>query len=204
MFDFLKPSLPRCLFSGPTVSLRPPRWSDQKEWLVLRSESKAFLEPWEPAWSRDALSPAAFRNRVQRIRAEWRAGMGYGFFIVHNETGALLGGVTLANVRRGVVESANIGYWIGSGHARRGYMGEAIQIALDFAFTTLGLHRVEAACLVHNEASKSLLLKSGFQPEGRARKLLCIAGRWQDHDTFAILRTDDRPAVPVRTRMPAR
>lgn len=166
--------------------------------MSVRDRSKAFLEPWEPAWPRDALTPGAYRRRLHRVEQEWRSGVGYGFFIVDNATDELMGGITLANVRRGVVESANVGYWIASQYARQGYMSEAIQILLDFAFGKLNLHRVEAACLVHNEASRNLLLKSGFHLEGRARKYLCIAGRWQDHDTFGILRTDDRPVVPVR------
>lgn len=197
MFDLFRQAPPKCVMRGPTVTIRAPRWADEKAWIAIRSNSKAFLEPWEPAWSRDALSPAAFRRRVQRIEQEWRAGIGYGFFVFHNDSGEMLGGITFANVRRGVVESANVGYWIGADHTRRGYMSEALQIGLDFAFRRLGLHRVEAACLVHNDASRELLLKSGFRQEGRARKYLCIAGRWQDHDTFGILRTDDRPAVPV-------
>jgi len=200
MLDFFKSTPPRCIFSGPRVFLRPPRWSDQQAWISLRGASRSFLEPWEPAWSRDALTPAAFRRRVRRIEQEWRAGNGYGFFIFRNDSQALLGGITLANVRRGVVESANIGYWTGAEHARKGYMAEALQIMLDFSFGKLHLHRIEAACLVHNEASRELLLKSGFQLEGRARKYLCINGRWQDHDTFGILRSDDRPAVPVLER----
>lgn len=200
MLNLFRSSLPNNRFIGPRVTLRAPRRADQKSWIDIRGRSKTFLEPWEPAWSRDALTPGAFRRRYERIEEEWRTGIGYGLFIQSNETGALLGGVTLANVRRGVVESANIGYWIGAPHARKGYMAEALQIALDFSFRKLGLHRVEAACLVHNEASRNLLLKSGFQAEGRARKYLCIAGRWQDHDTFAILRTDDRPMIPVLER----
>lgn len=200
MFSLFRSALPNSRFIGPRVTLRAPRRSDQKAWIDIRSRSKTFLEPWEPAWSRDALSPNAFRRRYERVEDEWRAGIGYGLFITDNETGNLLGGVTLANVRRGVVESANIGYWIGAPYARKGFMSEGLQIALDFSFRKLGLHRVEAACLVHNDASRNLLLKSGFQAEGRARKYLCIAGRWQDHDTFAILRTDDRPVVPVLER----
>ncbi|MBO6837381.1 MAG: GNAT family protein [Alphaproteobacteria bacterium] len=197
MLQFFRHSLPRCRYAGPRIALRPPRVSDQAAWMAVRDRSKAFLEPWEPAWPRDALTPGAYRRRLHRVEQEWRSGVGYGFFIVDDGTDDLLGGITLANVRRGVVESANVGYWIAEQHARQGYMSEAIQVLLDFAFCKLNLHRVEAACLVHNEASRNLLLKSGFQLEGRARKYLCIAGRWQDHDTFGILRTDDRPAVPV-------
>ena len=56
-----------------------------------------------------------------------------------------------------------------------------------FAFRTLGLHRVEAACLPSNAASRGLLAKTGFREEGYARKYLCIDGKWQDHILFGIL-----------------
>lgn len=197
MFDILRGVPTRSIFTGPHVYLRPPARADLRDWLIIREQSRGFLEPWEPAWTPDALTGGAYRRRRRRIDQEWRSGIGFGFFIFHNESNALLGGITLANVRHGVVSAANVGYWIGEPHARNGYMSEALQIILDFAFQKLNLHRVEAACLVHNDASRELLLKSGFQQEGRARKYLCIAGRWQDHDTFGILRTDPRPAVPV-------
>jgi len=74
-------------------------------------------------------------------------------------------------------------------------MAEAVYLILDLAFEDLGLHRVEAACLVHNEPSRKLLLKLGFSEEGLARRYLRIDGRWQDHRTFGILSTDPRIKV---------
>ena len=68
-------------------------------------------------------------------------------------------------------------------------------LVLSFAFETLGLNRVEAACLPHNAASRRLLIKLGFREEGLARRYLCIDGRWQDHVTHAILRGDPRLAL---------
>ena len=74
-------------------------------------------------------------------------------------------------------------------------MAEAIQLSLDFSFDTLGLHRIEAACLPSNTPSRNLLLKSGFVQEGFARSYLRINGTWQDHVCYAILRTDSRPGI---------
>jgi ribosomal-protein-alanine N-acetyltransferase len=71
-------------------------------------------------------------------------------------------------------------------------MAEAVGLVLDYAFDDLRLHRVEAACLVHNKPSSNLLLKIGFTEEGVARQYLCIDGRWQDHRTFGILQADRR------------
>ena len=44
--------------------LRPPHIRDYEGWAKLRRESREFLVPWEPEWSRDHLSIRAFRNRV--------------------------------------------------------------------------------------------------------------------------------------------
>jgi [ribosomal protein S5]-alanine N-acetyltransferase len=104
----------------------------------------------------------------------------------------LTGGIGLSNVRRGVAETASLGYWIGEPYARQRYMSAALPLVLDFAFDRLRLHRVEAACLPTNVPSRALLLRTGFQQEGYARNYLLIDGKWQDHLLFAILREDWR------------
>jgi ribosomal-protein-alanine N-acetyltransferase len=71
-------------------------------------------------------------------------------------------------------------------------MTESVRLGLRFAFATLGLHRVEAACLVHNDASRRVLEKTGFIREGLARGYLKIDGKWQDHLLFAVLRENLR------------
>ncbi len=118
---------------------------------------------------------------------------GYAFLIFRHEDGRLVGGVSMSNIRRGVAQSASLGYWMGAPFARHGYMTEALEAVLDFGFNSLGLHRIEAACLPSNQASRGLLAKVGFREEGYAREYLRINGVWQDHVLFAILRTDARP-----------
>ncbi len=174
------------------VYLRPPRQGDWQAWSALRHESRDFLVPWEPIWSPDALTRQAFRHRIRTYDAEWRQGSSHSFLIFRRADDALLGGVTLGNVRRGVADTASLGYWIGAPNARRGHMTEALAGVLDFAFERLGLHRVEAACLPSNTASKGLLLKMGFTQEGYTRKYLRINGEWRDHLLFAVLREDAR------------
>lgn len=164
----------------------------------MRAESRDFLVPWEPTWAYDALTRSAFRRRLRLYRAEMRQGLGYSFLIFRQNDDALLGGITLSNVRRGVAQTASIGYWVGARFSQQGYMTEAIACILRFAFKDLQLHRVEAACLKENVASTSLLRKSGFREEGLAREYLRINGRWQDHLLFAILRSDSSapPSTP--------
>jgi len=174
------------------VRLRPPRRGDWRAWTRLRGQSRAFLEPWEPSWPVDALTRGAFRRRLRQHLFEQESGLGYSFLIFRREDGVLLGGITISNLRRGVAQSANLGYWIGQPYARQGYMAEALSAVLDFAFERLDLHRVEAACLPGNAASQGLLRKVGFSEEGYARRYLRINGQWQDHVLFAILREDPR------------
>lgn len=172
------------------VYLRPPVQRDWREWAALRAESREFLVPWEPTWAYDALTRGAFRRRLKVYHAEMRQGISYSFLVFRRADDALIGGVTLSNVHRGVAQSASLGYWAGVRHSRQGYMTEALAAALGHAFGALGLHRVEAACLPDNAASRALLLRSGFREEGHAREYLRINGRWQDHILFGLVRGD--------------
>jgi ribosomal-protein-alanine N-acetyltransferase len=98
--------------------------------------------------------------------------------------------LTLANVRRGCAQAASLGYWMGEAYARQGLMTAAVNAILPFAFETLRLHRIEAACIPGNVASTRLLEKTGFKREGFAREYLCIDGAWQDHLLYARLKHD--------------
>ena len=179
------------------VYLRPPARGDWNEWAVLRSESRGHLEPWEPAWGRDALSRKAFMRRLRVHAVQSLTDRGYVFFIFERRGDALVGGVSLNHVRRGIGQTASLGYWIGEPHARRGYMTDALCALLPFAFEGLGLHRLSAAVLERNAASQRVLEKVGFVREGVARKYLRIADEWQDHAIYAMLSTDERPAAAM-------
>ena len=176
---------------GAMVRLRPHRASDFQEWANLRETSRDFLQPWEPTWPADDLTRGAFRRRLKRYAEDQRADQSYSFFIALKPEGVLVGGITLANIRRGVAQAGSIGYWVGEPYARTGIMSAALRAIIPFSFGTLRLHRLEAACIPTNAASIGLLEKSGFQREGYARQYLCINGMWQDHLLYA--RTKDEP-----------
>lgn len=178
---------------GDGVYLRTPQMADFNDWAAVREESASFLKPWEPSWPLDDLTRTAFRRRLKRYHREVREDQAYPFFLFRSGEDALMGGVTLSHVRRGVAQACSIGYWIGAPYARQGYMTRALQTLLPFVFETLRLNRLEAACLPHNAASIALLEKVGFQREGYARQYLCINGVWQDHLLYAMLNNDLRP-----------
>jgi ribosomal-protein-alanine N-acetyltransferase len=182
------------VISGDGVFLRYPRVGDFAAWARVRDESRTFLAPWEPAWATDELSKGAFRRRLKRYQREAREDSAYAFFVFRGADNELLGGCTLSNVRRGVTQCCALGYWVGERFARQGYMFDAVCALIPFIFRTLGLHRIEAACLPSNDASRSLLAKAGFWQEGVARRYLQINGEWQDHLLFALLSEDVQPA----------
>jgi ribosomal-protein-alanine N-acetyltransferase len=174
--------------AGDGVILRTPQVTDHSEWVALRETSREFLTPWEPTWPADDLSRSAFRRRIRRYAEDLRTDQGYAFLIVRGSDDVLVGGLTLANIRRGVAQAGSLGYWMGKPHARHGYMTAAVRAVIPFAFSTLRLHRLEAACIPTNNGSIKLLEKTGFVREGYARDYLCINGIWQDHLLYARLK----------------
>jgi [ribosomal protein S5]-alanine N-acetyltransferase len=178
---------------GEGVYLRLSEMGDYQEWSSLRERSRAFLTPWEPLWPADDLTRASFRLRVRRHADEMARDEAYSFFVFREGDDALLGGLSLGHVRRGVSQAATLGYWMGEPYAGKGYMSRAVRAALGYAFRIQGLHRVEAACLPSNEPSKRLLERVGFQQEGYARAYLSINGQWRDHLLFALLESDPSP-----------
>lgn len=175
---------------GEGLYLRAPQSSDFSEWTALRETSRTFLTPWEPTWPADDLTRAAFRRRLRRYSEDIRNDLAYPFFIFDRPHNHLVGGLTIANVRRGVAQAGSLGYWIGVPFARQGYMTRAVRAVIPFCFDALRLHRLEAACIPTNAASIALLERTGFKREGYAREYLCIDGIWQDHLLYALLRQD--------------
>jgi [ribosomal protein S5]-alanine N-acetyltransferase len=170
---------------GDGVMLRTPQMDDFEEWAALRETSRDFLTPWEPTWPVDDLTRGAYRRRIKRYAEDLRSDQGYAFLIARNSDGALVGGLTLANIRRGVAQAGSLGYWTGLPFVRQGYMTTAVRAVIPFAFGSLRLHRLEAACIPSNSGSIKLLEKTGFAREGYAREYLCINGIWQDHLLYA-------------------
>lgn len=178
---------------GNGVWLRPPLSGDYAAWAELRHLSRAHLTPWEPQWAADELSRSAFKLRLRFYAREAREDLGYAYFVFRSGDDRLIGGLTISNVRRGVSQSASLGYWMGTPYVRRGFMRSAVLAAVGHSFDVLRLNRVEAACLPTNAGSIRVLETSGFAHEGLARSYLKINGVWQDHLLFARLMGDPMP-----------
>ncbi len=174
------------------LTLRLPVHTDWRAWAALREASAAFLTPWEPVWAHDHLSRRAFTNRVYWAQRAETQGGALPFLMIRRADQALVGAITLDNIRRGPAQTGTLGYWTGAAFARQGYMREAILGVVHHAFTTLDLSRVEAACLPENAASRGVLESTGFKYEGVAQSYLQINGRWRNHVLYAALRPDRR------------
>ncbi len=174
------------------MALRPPQHSDYRQWSSLRRDSADFLKPWEPTWADDHLSRKGFTNRVYWAQRSIAGGSALPLFLIRRKDDALLGAITIDNIRRGPSQAATCGYWIGQPFARHGYMREALLAVVHYGFSTLDLSRIESACLPENLASRGVLEKCGYKYEGVAQSYLQINGRWRNHVLYANLRGDRR------------
>ncbi len=169
------------------VSLRKPTARDRDELLALRRASRAFLRPWEPRFAGiDPCGDEWFDGYLKGARSKSNAR----FLVCRREDGAIVGGANLSQIFHGPLCSAYLGYWTGAPYVRLGYATAGVQLVLRRAFRELGLHRVEANIIPTNTHSIAVVQRLGFRKEGLARRYLKIAGRWRDHERWALLRDD--------------
>jgi ribosomal-protein-alanine N-acetyltransferase len=166
------------------VFLRPPEASDRDEFVLLMHASRSFHRPWATAPT-DAERFAAYLSDSRRSDFE-------AMLVCRRNDLAIVGFFNLSQIVRRSLQSAYLGYAAGKPYAGQGYMREGIQLVLRHAFTDLRLHRVEANIQPDNRASIALASGAGFHREGFSPRYLKIAGRWRDHERWAILADDWR------------
>ena len=170
---------PRSPFvAGTRIFLRHPRKNDLEEFTGLVIASRRFLHPW----ATPAANPEAYGHYLRYTR---RASVCAGL-ICRNEDHCIIGVCSLSQIFLGNLKSAYLGYWIGAKFARQGYMTEAIDLMLSHAFETLRLHRIEANIQPENAGSIAVVSRLGFRLEGFSPRYLKVAGRWKDHERWAI------------------
>jgi len=185
-----KPVLESIDLPGGELQLRAPVAQDFIAWQEIRRVSRKFLEPYEPRWPENDLTPLGFRRRMKRYQLELEMKTGETFFLVSKDNNRPIGGISVSNIRRGVALTCNIGYWMGEEFSGKGHMKKTVRAITRHVFTDLNLCRVEAACLPDNKRSSRLLEKAGFQREGLLRKYLEIDGVRRDHILYARLADD--------------
>ena len=156
-------------------------------------QAATFLTPWEPTWPADDLTRAAFRQRIRRYAEDLRTDQAYPFFLFRKEDNALVGGLALANIRRGVAQAGSLGYWIGAPYVRQGYMTAAVRALVPVAFDLLRLHRSRRPAFRPTSPRSGCWRRPASGARAMRATYLCINGIWQDHLLYARLRTDPDP-----------
>jgi ribosomal-protein-alanine N-acetyltransferase len=174
---------PAMLTEG-SVGLRPLRQRDSREWRSVRARNADWLRPWEATSPEPVLdAPPTYAAMVRRLRTEAREGRTMPFVITFGRD--LVGQLTVGGISWGSLRSAHIGYWVDRRVAGRGIMPTAVAMATDHCFA-IGLHRVEINIRPENGASRRVVEKLGFRPEGLRPRYLHIDGDWRDHLSFAL------------------
>jgi ribosomal-protein-alanine N-acetyltransferase len=184
------PALPTLQKPGGRILLRPITSRDAKEFVTMHRASRAHFGKWTPA----TLSIAAFRKNL----LQWTKPGSLRFVICLRDDGRIIGDVALSQISMGRLRSAYMGYAIGAAHAGQGYMHEAVQLALKYAFRTLKLNRVEANIQPANQPSITLAQRLGFTMEGYSRRYLKLFNTWRDHQRWTLLATDWKPGRKPR------
>jgi ribosomal-protein-alanine N-acetyltransferase len=176
---------------GSRVFLKPLENVDAEKSLQLEVRNRAFFQEY----SIDRVEAYyTLEGQLERIQANLESmskDQSYTFGIFLNEGEELIGSIGLYKVERGPAQSCIVGYVLDKAHNGKGYMTEAIQLIVDYAFAELKLHRLEAGVKPDNLGSIRVLEKLGFQKEGIARKNIRINGKWEDHQILALVNDDE-------------
>lgn len=176
---------------GGRVLLRHPAARDRDEFLERVRASRRLHGRWVSAPA-DVEAFAAWLKRTKGSDVE-------SLLVCRRDDGAIAGVYNISQIFYGHFCSAYLGYYAFAPFGGRGYMREGLQLVLRHAFGPLGLHRLEANIQPANAQSIALVAGAGFHLEGLSPRYLKIAGRWRDHERWAILAEEFRPQRGRRT-----
>ncbi len=165
-----------------TTTIRPLAPDDDEAFTRLAVRNRAFMRPYEPVRGPEHFTLAGQRARIASLLGQQERGDAAPFAII--DEGAVVGALTLNRLFLGPFRSCGMGYWVDQDAGGRGLATRAVAEAVEYAFTTLDLHRVEAATLVDNPRSQRVLQANDFTRIGVAPRYLHIDGRWRDHVLF--------------------
>jgi ribosomal-protein-alanine N-acetyltransferase len=168
--------------TAPSVEVRLVSVDDVVELTELVAQNLAYVAPWDPLRDVDYATETVQRRLIVELLGRHTDGLALPLVIM--DGGRIVGRVTVNDIVRGPFQSAHLGYWVSEDHTGRGVGTAAVRATTELAYESLGLHRLQAATLVHNLGSQRVLQRNGFTRIGLAPRYLKIAGRWQDHLLF--------------------
>ena len=173
---------------APGVGIRLLAATDAGAMSAAYLRNRGHLAPWEPERLDPFFTASHQLDIIHAKRAHLSAGTEVPWVLVDTDQPGselhgdrIVGAITLTGIVRGPFLSANLGYWVDRDLTGRGIATAGVRYTLGYAGAELGLHRVQAATVVHNAASRRILDRTGFQEIGLAPNYLKIAGKWQDH-----------------------
>jgi len=168
--------------TGEKAAIRRPTSADSEEFVAAVLASRGLHYPW--------VDPPKTREHFKNYLRSRQSGSDDGFLICDRGTGRIAGVINLNCIVRGFFQSTYLGCYAFADFAGKGYMREGLELVTHFAFTELGLHRVEANIQPGNAASIALVRRCGFRKEGFSPKYLQVFGKWRDHERWALLADD--------------
>ncbi len=162
--------------SDSRVYLRPVMRKDRDAFISAMRSSTALHRPW-------IVSPTSrdmFSRYLKRVERDDHAGL----LVIERSSQAIAGCFNINNIVRGSFLSATLGYYVTAPFAGRGYMREGLRLVVDYAFSKLELHRLEANIQPENTRSIELVKRCGFEREGISSRFLFIEGAWRDHERW--------------------
>ncbi|MCB2309391.1 GNAT family N-acetyltransferase [Clostridium estertheticum] len=182
-FRFNKNSLRRDLdIKGRNISIRALTPGDAQEVLGFHLRNRKYLSCFEPVRDETFYTLDNQKRTLTEGYKQFLNGSGVNFGIYKAKK--LIGKIRISNIVIGVFKNAFIGYSMDEEEQNKGYMKEAVKLAVTYAFEELELHRVEASTLINNEKSQRVLKNCGFKELGISEKYLYINGEWRDHMVF--------------------
>ena len=161
------------------IYLRRVTHNDEAEFVGLMRASEELHQPWIQA----PTTPALFKYYLQRIRRNDHEG----FAICRGTDEVIVGVININNIVRGSFLSASLGYYVGATFQGQGYMQAGLTRLIDYAFSTMGLHRLEANIQPDNLRSRELVRRCGFEYEGLSKNFLFLDGAWRDHQRWCVI-----------------
>ncbi|RAT97341.1 GNAT family N-acetyltransferase [Brevibacillus sp. Leaf182] len=186
--------------NGENIYVRLVQESDAQSLLALEVRNRDFFQNFTGKREEAFYTLEGQIDRIKSVMALKEEDRGYVFVIAEKGKDEIIGEVILSEVVRENLQSCWIGYFLDKEHNGKGYMTEAVKLVVAYAFETLGLHRLEAGVMPHNIGSIKVLLKAGFHKEGLAKKNVKINGRWEDHQTLAIVKEEQTDQVKPKVQ----